>query len=114
MATALPDAGEQSSDDYMQISRMCVEQARTKPAGGDRLQASEKVWGAAAHAIKSIAIDRGWQHSRHEQLIQIAMQLGNEFDRPDFGHGAQVAEILHRLLSEQTRGGHHRQCNRPD
>ena len=73
MATTLPDAGEQSSGDHMQISRMFVEQARTKLADGDRLQASD-------------AMDQGWQHSHHEQLIQTAIQLGNEFDCPDLGH----------------------------
>lgn len=95
MAMELPDAGKQTSNDHMQISRRFIEQTRIELADGDRLQAAEKVWGAAAHALKAIAIDRGWQHSRQEQLTQIAIQLGNEFDRPDIGDNALLAENLH-------------------
>ena len=95
MTTELPDAGEQTSDDHMQISRRFIEQARIELTDGDRLQASEKLWGTVAHALKAIATDRGWHHSRHEQLTQIAIQLGKEFDRPDFEDKVRVVESLH-------------------
>lgn len=32
---------------------------------GDRLQASEKVWGAVAHALKTVAPPRGWPYAGH-------------------------------------------------
>lgn len=32
---------------------------------GDRLQASEKIWGAVAHKMKEIACGRGWGWRRH-------------------------------------------------
>ncbi len=34
-------------------------------AQGDRLQASEKIWGAAAHRLKEIAAERQWPNDSH-------------------------------------------------
>ena len=35
---------------------------------GELEEASNKVWGAAAHAIKAVAERRGWQHHAHALL----------------------------------------------
>lgn len=43
---------------------------------GDRLQASEKIWGAVAHAVKQVARRRQWPNSSHEDLQDIARYLG--------------------------------------
>ena len=32
---------------------------------GDRLQASEKCWGAVAHALKAVSQRYGWRHRTH-------------------------------------------------
>ena len=40
---------------YQEISQHLLEQARRELDQGDILQASEKVWGATAHAIKALA-----------------------------------------------------------
>jgi hypothetical protein len=37
-------------------------------ARGELEEASNKVWGAAAHAIKAVAERRGWQHHAHALL----------------------------------------------
>ena len=42
------------------ISRNFLRQAREELEKGDLLQASEKAWGAAAHAIKAVAEKRRW------------------------------------------------------
>ena len=48
---------------------------------GDRLQASEKIWGAAAHKVKQIAADRNWPNTSHTDgwsIIQyLRKQTGN-------------------------------------
>ena len=41
---------------------------------GDIIQASEKLWGATAHAIKDYCISRGWRRGRYAHL-QRAMGL---------------------------------------
>ena len=43
----------QSPDDHMQISRRFLEHARDEMAKGERLQASEKVYGATRLCTKS-------------------------------------------------------------
>ncbi len=45
---------------------------------GDRLQASEKGWGAAAHEIKRIAQGHGWKHGSHRDLSDVAARLAQE------------------------------------
>ena len=57
-----------------------LEHARKMLAEGDRLQASEKIWGAAVHGIKVIADERDWPYSRHQDagviISYIAEQTG--------------------------------------
>ncbi len=35
---------------------------------GDHLQAAEKAWGAVAHCVNAIAIQRGWKVGTHRRL----------------------------------------------
>ena len=44
----------------------------------DRLQASEKIWDAAAHAVKRVARRRRWPCTSHEDLRDIARYLSAE------------------------------------
>ena len=44
----------------------------------DRLQASEKIWGAAAHAVKQVARRRRWPCTSHEDLRDIARYLSDK------------------------------------
>ena len=42
---------------------------------GDRLQASEKCWGAVVHALKAISQPHGWRHRTHVHNGIIAAHL---------------------------------------
>ncbi|MCY4436774.1 MAG: PaREP1 family protein [Chloroflexi bacterium] len=57
-------------EEHLRISRQFLRQAEEELAKGDRLQASEKAWGAAAHAVKAVAQHRGWQHDGHRFLFE--------------------------------------------
>ncbi|MCY4652410.1 MAG: PaREP1/PaREP8 domain-containing protein, partial [Dehalococcoidia bacterium] len=46
-------------------SQRLIQHAEEKLAEGDRLQASEKAWGAVAHYFKHIAAQRGWRYVTH-------------------------------------------------
>ena len=97
MTTTLPEPGELSLDDHVQISRRFLEHARTQLALGDRLQAAEKVWGAAAHALKAIGEQRGWIHDRHPNIFDIGEHLGLEFGVfEQFSRYLAQAEYMHR------------------
>ncbi len=48
---------------------------------GDRLQASEKIWGAAAHKLKQIANERGWPNDSHADGFSIIQHLADRVGR---------------------------------
>ena len=55
-----------------------LEHARKMLAEGDRLQASEKIWGAAVHGIKVIADERGWPYNRHQDAGVITSYIAEQ------------------------------------
>ena len=63
---------------------------------GDRLQASEKLWGAATHAIMAAAQQRGWRHGSHRALKEAAEQLSDDHNDPLIEYGFLAAEKFHR------------------
>ena len=78
---ALPEPGEASVEDRVQISQRLIEQARQELAAGDRLQATEKAWGAFAQMMKAHGQQRGWLNlGGHRTVGHIARQLAAEFE----------------------------------
>ncbi len=65
------------------LSRRFQEHADIEIAKGNRRQASEKIWGSVAHALKALAEQRGWQHGSHTPIRDVARQLGNELADAD-------------------------------
>ena len=51
-------------------------------ARGELEEASNKVWGAAAHAIKAVAESRGWEHHAHDLLEATIVRLIREESAP--------------------------------
>lgn len=51
-------------------------------ARGELEEASNKLWGAAAHAIKAVAESRGWEHHAHALLQQAMERLISEEGAP--------------------------------
>ena len=102
--TPEPPPGRSDTDDHVQISRRFLEHSRNELLNGDLLQASEKAWGAVAHALKAIAVQRGWQHNSHYLLHAIPDQLGREFDREDFYSHLAMASSMHQNFYENNRG----------
>ena len=85
---------------HTDTSRMMMEQAAPELAKGDSLQASEKGWGAASHAVKAIAEGRGWRHNSHRDLFGIARRLANETGQPDILDLFNTASALHTNFYE--------------
>ena len=59
---------------YAELSRQYIARADEYLRLGDRVQASEKGWGAVAEEFKSIAEQRGWNHQGHRLLNDVAFQ----------------------------------------
>ena len=90
----MQDSGSES-ERYAELSRHFIEKADEYLLAGDRVQASEKGWGAVAEALKSIASERGWNHRGHRLLDDIVLQLSEEWERPDVRILFDTAERLH-------------------
>lgn len=102
MTQELPPPGSNDIESHAAMSRRFIAHARDELDKGDRLQASEKLWGACAHALKAIAIQRGWSHTKHRDIHSIAIQIGNEFNRPDFETKIRVANWFHENFYENV------------
>ena len=92
------------SERYAELSRQYIERADGYLRAGDRVQASEKGWGAVAEAMKSIAEQRGWNHQGHRLLNDIAFQLSEEWRRPDVRILFDAMEKLHINFYEDNMG----------
>ena len=97
-----PSNSESESERYAQLSRQYIERADEYLRAGDRVQASEKGWGAVAEAVKSIAEQRGWNHQGHRLLDDIVLQLSEEWNRPDVRRLFDIAERPHINFYEDS------------
>lgn len=93
---------EQREDEekYAELSLRLLRQAQEEFDKGDRLQASEKAWGAAAHAMKAAAERRGWNHGKHGHLFAVAGQVADDADNPEIRRLFNSASSLHQNFYE--------------
>ena len=98
------ESSNSGTEKYAELSRQYIERADEYLRAGDRVQASEKGWGAVAEAVKSIAENRGWNHNSQRLLNDIAFQLSEEWGRPDVRTLFNAAKDLHINFYEDNRG----------
>ncbi len=55
-------------EERKETARKFLSDAEREFAAGDTLLASEKMWGAAAHAIMAVAQQRGWPFGNHRVM----------------------------------------------
>ena len=89
-----------AAQDYRAISADLFEQANIELESGDLIQASEKFWRAAAHSLRSIAEDRGWEHKSHAHFYRIIRNLANETDDKQLIYLFNAADSLHSNFYE--------------
>ena len=104
MTTSLPEPGDLDIEGHAQMSRRFLDHARNQLADGDRVQAAEKIWGAAAHALKAVGEQRGWRHDGHPNLFDIGEHLGREFGKSEeFDRYLARADYMHRNFYDNKR-----------
>ena len=69
--------------------------AKREFAAGDTLQASEKMWGAAAHAIMAVAQQRGWPFGNHRVMINAARRVASDQNDEALLAGLYAARLFH-------------------
>ena len=77
-------------------SRRLIQHAEDRLALGDRLQTSEKAWGAVAHYLKVIADRRGWRYETHVDSFRVTRALTAEQANPRISQLFAIAEGLHK------------------
>ena len=90
-------------DRYEAISRHLLTQARIELNKGDILQATEKVWGSTAHALKAVCQRMGWNHHAHNHLTAAANYITTELGREDLRLAFGYLESLHANWYEHQR-----------
>ena len=89
-----------TAEQYKSTSTHLYDQAMVELDAGDLLQASEKLWGAAAQALKSVAERRGWKHNSHAQFYNIMADLEKETESPGLRRDFGIAAELHTNFYE--------------
>ena len=85
---------------HLEVSREFLIHAREQLDLGNSLQASEKGWGAAAHAVKAVAERRGWQHRSHRDLFVVSSRIAAATGRLEIAELFSVANALHQNFYE--------------
>ena len=88
---------------YEAISNHLLAQARIELNKGDILQASDKVWGATAHALKAVCQRMGWNHHAHNHINAAANYIATELGREDLRRDFLYLESLHANWFEHER-----------
>ena len=83
-------------DDHSQTARDFLTASDEEFAAGDHLQASEKLWGAATHAVMAVANQRGWECRSHRAMKNVVQLVAGEIDDVFFAGGFAAAEKFHR------------------
>lgn len=70
---------------------------------GDRLQASEKIWGAVSHAISDIAAKRNWPNRDYADKEDIVRYISIEAGQPALVSLYGLARTFHVNFHEDTK-----------
>ena len=86
------------AEEHVQAARNFLVQSDLHLAGVHRLQGSETLWGAAAHAILAVSRARRWRLGSHGRLRENTDRLSTELSEQDIADDFQVAEKFHTNL----------------
>lgn len=82
--------------EHVQTARDFLEASDREFSAGDHLQGSEKLWGAAAHALMAAMQELGWSGTTHRALTFSAERLAREYDDAEIRAGYIAADKFHR------------------
>ena len=87
---------------HTEICHRLIAQAEEELQKGDSLQASEKAWGAAAHALKSIAKQRGRRQGTHRDLYGVVRSVESQASElhSNFYEDRMPDEILQESIDD--------------
>ena len=87
---------EMTVHDHAATARHFLAESDREFAAGDHLQAAEKLYGAANHAVTAVAQQRGWQYESHRSMKNAIYRLEAEYGDPFITAGFMAAEKFHK------------------
>ena len=94
---------------HVRTAHSFLEAAEREFAAGDALQGSEKLWGAAAHAVLALCLRRGWAPNSHramkDAVARLAEEIGDPALRGEFGMAEKFHANFHHGFMESYELG---------
>ena len=81
--------------EHIATAREFLEASNREFEAGDELQASEKLWGAATHALLAVTLAEGKSCGTHREMRVAADRISEDRDDPLLGLGFGIAEKFH-------------------
>lgn len=84
-----------TAGDHIKIVQEFLEHSDREFEAGDPLQGSEKLWGAASHAVTAVAKQRGWAFSKYNHRRNAVDRLAEEYNDRALSSEFSVAQKFH-------------------
>ena len=97
--------------EHIQTAQDFLETANREFETGDILQGSEKMWGAASHAVMVVSQGRGWSFESHNEMREAAGRLAGEYNDPFIEAAFGVAEQFHASFCHDFMESEERQSS---
>ena len=88
--------------EHVQAALQFLEHSDREFEAGDAMQGSEKLWGAASHAVTAIAKQRGWRFSKYSHRLNAVRRLAGEYNEPLLTAGYALALTFHANFYHDT------------
>ena len=95
--------------EHIQTAQDFLEAADREFEAGDVLQGSEKMWGAASHAVMAVSQRRGWPYGSHNAMRIAVRRLSEEREDPFLRAAFGVAEKFHANFYHDFMEGEERE-----
>ena len=101
-------------EDHLQTARDFLTASDQEFSAGDHLQASEKLWGAATHAVMAVAVQLNWPCRTHRSLKLAVDRLASEFQDDLLRGGFAIAEKFHKNFYHDEMEDYEVAVDRPE
>ncbi len=82
-------------EEHIQTARDFLGKSDQEFESGDILQGSEKLWGAASHAVMAVAQQKGWDFGKNTAPRKVVELLTSEYEEPLLKASFAVAQQFH-------------------
>ncbi len=89
-------------EEHVQAALDFLDHSDREFESGDIMQGSEKLWGAASHAVMAAAKKRGWRFSKYNAREVVADRIAEEYNDTFLASGLSIAQKFHANFYHDT------------